>query len=64
MAVQIIVDEFACIGSGECVAEDPEAIAIDESGVAYMLVGELAEDRATRICKSCPVDALRMVAVD
>jgi ferredoxin len=60
VAVQIIVDEYACIGSGECVAQDSGAIAIDDSGVAYMLVGELDEERAERICKSCPVDALRI----
>lgn len=60
MPVQVIIDEYACIGSGECVALDPEAIAIDDSGVAYMLVGEMSEDRAERLCRSCPVEALRI----
>lgn len=62
MAVAIAVDEYACIGSGECVSADPEAIAIDDSGVAYMLVGEMSEERAQRLCASCPVNALRVVA--
>lgn len=60
MAVKIIVDEYTCIGSGECVALDPDAMALDDSGIAYALIGELAEERAAAICKSCPVDALSM----
>ena len=64
MAVKIIVDEFTCIGSGECVAHDPEAIALDESGIAYLLLGELAEVRAAAICNVCPVSALSMAPLD
>lgn len=63
MAVQIHVDEYACIGSGECVAADPQAVAIDQSGIAYMLIGDMAADRAERICRSCPVEALRVQVV-
>ena len=64
MAVTIIVDEFACIGSGECVAEDSQAIALDDSGIAYALIGELAQERAAAICKVCPVGALSMAPID
>jgi ferredoxin len=58
MTVRLIVDPDVCIGSGECVAEDPEAITLDDSGCARVLIAELDEDRAGRICDTCPVGAL------
>ena len=62
MNVQIIVDEDTCIGSGECVALDPEAIELDDRGVATMLVAELDEQRARKLCDICPVGALSIAA--
>jgi ferredoxin len=56
--VQLIVDPDTCIGSGECVAEDPDAIEIDEDGCARVLLPEMDEARARRICDVCPVGAL------
>ncbi len=58
MNVQVIVDEDTCIGSGECIALDPEAIELDEHGTARMLLAELDEGRAKRLCATCPVGAL------
>ncbi len=58
MTVRLIVDEDVCIGSGECVAEDPAAITLDDSGLARVLIPDLDEDRAGRICDACPVGAL------
>jgi ferredoxin len=58
MTVQLIVDPDVCIGSGECVATDPEAIELDETGCARVLIAELDEARATDICDACPVGAL------
>lgn len=58
MSVHVIVDPDTCIGSGECVAEDPDAIEIDDSGCARMLIAELDEDRAQHLCDVCPVGAL------
>jgi ferredoxin len=55
---RLIVDPDTCIGSGECVAEDPDAIEIDDSGVAHVLIGQMDHDRAQRICDTCPVGAL------
>jgi ferredoxin len=62
MNVQIIVDEDTCIGSGECIALDPEAIDLDERGTATMLVAELDEQRARKLCDTCPVGALSIAA--
>ena len=58
MTVQLIVDEDVCIGSGECVAEDPEAIELDDTGCARVLIAELDEERAGNLCDVCPVGAL------
>ena len=61
MLVQVIVDPDACIGSGECVAEDPAAIELDDDGVARVRISEIEEERAKRICDVCPTGALSMV---
>ena len=58
MTVRLIVDEDVCIGSGECVAEDPEAIELDDTGCARVLIAELDEERAGNLCDVCPVGAL------
>lgn len=58
MSARVIVDVDACIGSGECVAVDPEAMEIDETGCARVLIDVMDEERAQRICRSCPVGAL------
>jgi len=58
MLVHVIVDPDACIGSGECVGLDPEAIELDEHGIARLLVAELEEGRAKELCDTCPVGAL------
>ncbi len=55
---RLIVDEDTCIGSGECIAEDPAAIELDDHGCARVLIAELDEARAQRICDTCPVGAL------
>jgi ferredoxin len=62
MNVQIIVDEDTCIGSGDCIALDPEAIDLDDRGTATMLVAELDEERARKLCDICPVGALSIAA--
>ena len=58
MTVHLIVDEDVCIGSGECVAEDPEAIELDDTGCARVLIAELDEERAGNLCDVGPVGAL------
>lgn len=58
MGVRIVVDMDACIGSGECVTVDPDAVELDETGIARMLVDDVDEARAVRICNACPVGAL------
>jgi ferredoxin len=62
MLVRLIVDVDNCIGSAECVALDPEAIELDEQGIARVLIPELEEDRATALCDACPVGSLSIAA--
>ena len=57
MLVRLTVDPDACIGSAECVAVDPDAVELDESGTAYVLVAELEEERAKEISDACPIGA-------
>lgn len=61
MSVHVIVDEDTCIGSGECIAQDPEAVELDDDGVARVLLAEFDEARAKRLCAVCPVGALSIV---
>ena len=63
MNVQVIVDEDTCIGSGECIALDPGAIELDADGVARVLLPEIDEERARRLCNTCPVGALSIAAL-
>ena len=58
MLVHLTVDPDACIGSAECVAVDPDAVELDETGTAHVLVSELEEERAKEICDVCPIGAL------
>jgi ferredoxin len=58
MLVRVIVDPDGCIGSAECVALDPQAIKLDEHGIARMLVADLEEARARQLCDACPVGAI------
>jgi ferredoxin len=61
MAVKVIADPDTCIGSGECVATDPEAVELDDDGIACILVPELDEERAERLAEACPVGAITVI---
>jgi ferredoxin len=63
MPVHLIIDTEACVGYGECVAEDPEAMELDEGGCARVRIVHLDEDRAARICAACPVSAISLQEV-
>ena len=58
MLVHLIVDQDACIGSGECVATDPEAVELDNHGTAQILIDQLDQERAQRLCDACPMSAI------
>jgi ferredoxin len=58
MNVQLVIDADTCVGYGECVAEDPSAMELDDRGCARPLVVSLDAHRAARICDACPVGAI------
>ena len=51
-------DPNACIGYGECVSEDPDAVELDSNGCARVLIAQLDADRAKRLCAACPTGAI------
>jgi ferredoxin len=60
MDTQIIIDLDSCVGYGECVAEDAEAVELDDHGCARALVPLMSRDRAERLCAACPVGAISL----
>lgn len=63
MDVRLLVDPDTCVGYGECVAEDADAMEIDENACARTRVPILDAVRAQRICAACPVGAITAVPV-
>jgi ferredoxin len=63
MDATLVIDPDACVGYGECVAEDPGAVELDDQGCARVLMAVLDSDRAARICAACPVGAIRVAPV-
>lgn len=61
MEMRLIIDTDTCVGYGECVAEDADAMEIDENGCARPRVATLDAARARRICAACPVGAIATV---
>jgi ferredoxin len=60
MKVIVTVDHDTCVGYGECVAADPEAVELGEDGCARVVAATLDEERALEICNACPVSALAL----
>ncbi len=58
--VTIQIDRDACVGFGECVSEDPEAVVLEADGTASVRVAELEQRRAERLCASCPAGAIHI----
>ena len=57
MFVHLVVDPDICIGSGECVGLDPEAVELRD-GLAHVRIDPIEDRRADQICNACPVGAL------
>ena len=60
MDVRILIDEAACVGYGECVTAEPDAVELDQHGVARPLLATLPRERAERLCAACPSGAISM----
>jgi ferredoxin len=62
MEMQLIIDRDTCVGYGECVAEDSDAVELDDHGCARAVTPVVSADRAERICAACPVGAITLRA--
>jgi len=62
MYVKVISESETCVGYGECVAEDADAVELDGDGCARARLVSLDRARAERICAACPVGAISFVA--
>jgi ferredoxin len=60
MDTQIIIDPDVCVGYGECIAEDAEAVELGDNGCAHALVPLMTRERAERLCAVCPVGAISL----
>jgi len=60
MDFQLIIDRDTCVGYGECVAQDAEAVELDHQGCARVRLASLDRARAERICAACPVGAIAL----
>jgi ferredoxin len=56
--VTLLINRDACIGFGECVSEDPDAVSLGDDGCAHALRPTLERSRAERICAVCPTGAI------
>lgn len=63
MEVRLVVNLDVCVSYGECVAEDPDAMELDENGQSRARIATLDIERAKRICAACPVGAIKAAPV-
>ncbi len=54
------IDRLLCVGFGDCLDEAPEALVLDDEGIATFTpaAGKLARERVLAACRVCPVDAI------
>jgi ferredoxin len=66
MGYTVRIDSEACISSGDCVREAPDAFGFDEDYNAKVLPGvtALPDDRLFRIARDCPAGAIILVDAD
>jgi ferredoxin len=63
MEVRLVIDRDLCIGYGECMAEDPEAVELADDGCARPLMARLSAERGERLCAACPTGAISLADV-
>jgi ferredoxin len=63
--IRIEVDRDLCIGSGDCVASQPDVFALDDDGKAYVLDPDAAEtEDIVEAATNCPVTAIFVIGED
>ena len=60
--IRIEVDRDLCIGSGDCVASQPEVFQLDDEGKAYVVDPDAAStDDVVEAASNCPVTAIFVI---
>ena len=53
------IDRTLCVGFGDCIAQAPEAFALDDEGIAVFTDPEaVGQARLIEAAEACPVDAI------
>jgi ferredoxin len=57
------IDRLLCVGFGDCIDEAPDALVLDEDGIATFThaADGLARERVLAACRACPVDAITVL---
>jgi len=60
MGYSVSIDRDACISSGNCVADSPDAFDFDDDDIAVVKdgVGQLLDERLLRVARNCPAGAI------
>ncbi len=60
MGYSVSIDREACISSGNCVADSPNAFDFDDDDIAIVKdgVADLPDDRLRRVARNCPAGAI------
>lgn len=60
--IRVEVDRDLCIGSGDCVATQPEVFDLDDEGKAVVLDPDAAStDDVVEAARNCPVTAIFVI---
>jgi ferredoxin len=62
--MKIVVDEVLCAGHGVCEDVAPELFAVDDSGMAHVLIEEIGDEyleKAKLAILRCPAEAITLI---
>jgi ferredoxin len=61
---RIEIDRSLCSGFGSCVKEVPGVFALDDDGLATLLVSESDDDAVLDAAGSCPMGAIAVYEIE
>jgi ferredoxin len=60
--IRVEVDRDLCIGSGDCVATEPDVFQLDDDGKAFVIDPDAAAtDDVVEAARNCPVTAIFVI---
>jgi ferredoxin len=67
MGYSVSIDRDACISSGNCVADSPDAFDFDDDDIAMVKeegASQLSDARLLRVARNCPAGAIILKDAD